>query len=297
MAREAERRSRGILDTVARLLGGDVSPEERLLRQRDGKRRRWRAHLNSYLMANAGFMLVNVLVATQTAVTVPWSLWAASLWGIGLGIHGLSYRGWLADNRKALHAAEIAVGHLPAPPVVLPSAEGIEIHDPGWQSLLERGERAAREALADLATRGDAARPAARQIEAGLRDLRRLAAGAERIRRAARAHDDDDPLRQLEDIEARLTRARDPALREALAANRAYLLERRARLDVLREDAERMEASAMGFVLAVDNLRLEVARLDAGVPSAAPGHLHGPVSKLEEEVNLLRQVEAELARR
>ncbi|MEL6189980.1 MAG: hypothetical protein AAFU79_35595, partial [Myxococcota bacterium] len=82
-------------------------------------------------------------------------------------------------------------------------------------------------------------------------------------------------------------------LREVQMANRALLVARRDKVNALHADHDRMYANAQGFSLALENIALDAARLGQG-EAQEPLALSEPIARLEDEVRILSEVEAEL---
>ena len=70
-------------------------PETRLLAKRDGKRRRLRNHWYAYSSVMAGLAVLNLVTWLVFGLAVPWVLFPAAGWGIGMSIHALTHRAWV----------------------------------------------------------------------------------------------------------------------------------------------------------------------------------------------------------
>ena len=287
-------RRTNLLDLVQDAFVGSqkqLSPEERLVAARDHRQRQWRGHVHAYISVNAGLMVMNFVTAVLSGTFVPWSLFPLVGWGIGLGIHTLDHRAWLIDNRARLLTAETKLGI--APPARPLLAAGDDDKDP-WPGILKSCEEAVQRAKALLAEVHPAAVDAQTDLQDGLDNVTQLGAGAGRIRDVLRslAPDGPDGLQsQIDALDRQISGTEDHALREAHLANRALLLARRAKIQALQADRERMMAKAQGFLLAVENLHLDAARLTGG---DSPEVLSAPIHRLTEEVQILRKVDREL---
>lgn len=315
LARGVGRAVEDVGDLVSELagslnLGQRRSPASRLLKLAEKKRRGWRQHLRAYAVVVPGLMLFNALTLFSEVPFFPWSVMVAVFWGMGLALHGLNYRGWLDDNRQRIAQArlecETADGTPPptvASPAVTAEPEGALApdiaQDPIWADLLERSRaavRATRAAMADSEVYEATAEEVEASLEAGLADLERLALGAARLQKALLAVVPGGEAAidgQLTELQGRIEATDDEGLRRMYAANLALLQARKAKVAALTAERARMRARAEGFLLAVENLRLDATRLGTD-PSTSPD-LAGPLADLSSEVEILRQVEAELA--
>ncbi|MCC6623995.1 MAG: protein kinase [Deltaproteobacteria bacterium] len=273
-----------------------LSPEEKLRRTARARFRRWRLHKRLYLSVMAGLVAINLVVSMMDGELIPWSLIPAAAWGIVLMMHGLGYKSWLEDNAPALAAAGIA------PEPARPALTSTRTTRPPsiWPALLERCRRAvttAEQSLRDVDTRSGGGSDARAQLRAGLADIERIARGGARLEAAlaettaARGEDDE-----LAAVEASLAATRDPRLRAAYEKNRELLVARRERVELLQAEHARLRATVEGFALAAENIRLDAARIRA--PRVEPGalSLDEPLRRLDAEVEVLAEVEAELAR-
>ncbi len=297
---------RGIGEGIASLLKDPRTPEAKLLAGRDRRSRNWKNHSRAYFMVNGGLALMNVLIAVTTGVTFPWAAFPALFWGMGFGIHGLAYRGWLKDNAKAIEAAEVKLGLLPAPksrkalapPKNAPVIDGVAIREPRWIELLQELDDAVERAMDALeGVDQQAASTVELQVhlEEGLKNAGQLGAGAERIAIAIEELGQEPQAMQaeLDALDQKINEASDPQLKEVFLANRALLLARKAKVEALGGERERMLASAEGFLLAAQNVRLDIAQLGAD-DAPKPKALNEPAQRLNQEVEVLRKVEAEL---
>ena len=290
-------RRTNLLDVVHDALAGprdDRSPEELLLAERDERQRQWRDHLHTYISVNSGLIVMNLVMATFAGSLVPWFIFPAIGWGMGLGAHGLNHRAWMSDNRAQITAAETKLGIAPPSTRLLNAPEEADL-DP-WEQLLVSCDEAVRRAKTLLGEVHPAATGAVVDLEEGLATVERLAAGAERIETVLEglAPQGRKGLeRQIAKLDQQITQTEDAGLKEAHLANRALLISRRAKLEALIADRDRMFANAQGFLLAVENLHLDAARV--GNPEM-PDALSAPIDRLTEEVQILRRVGDELKR-
>ena len=288
-------RRTNLFDVVHNALVGTeprLSPEERLLAERDERQKQWRDHLHAFVSVNIGLFVMNIATAVLSGGFVPWAMFPLFGWGIGLGIHTLNHRAWVFDNQARLTAAEAKLG-IAAPTRPMLAAPATTSDDP-WPALLQACEEAVARAHTLVSEVHPAGTAALDDLEEGLATVDRLAEGAQRIQSIL-----DSTMQgsggglesQIQALDRRISTIDDPALKETQLANRALLVARRAKINALKADRDRMLAKAQGFLLAVENLHLDAARLNG--PEAAEG-LSAPISKLTEEVQILRQVDAEL---
>lgn len=134
-------------------------------------------------------------------------------------------------------------------------------------------------------------------LDQGLQKVERLAEGAAWIDRALEEVSAGG-LEALEEsigeVDSRINGTFDDELREVYHANRSFLVARRAKVQVLLSDRERMMASARGFLLATQNLRLDTAHMGTNKIEDF-GQLTAPLERLSREVETLRKVELELS--
>ncbi len=272
------------------------SPEAALLRTRDRRYRRWRRHIQAWLAVCDGLGALNLLVAVTTGITFPWALIPMIGWGVGLSLHGMVYRSWSKDNAQQIAAAERSLG--------LAAPEQKALPAPGKDPLEQLVQRAhivvgrAQDALTEADIEGrasselDSAAVCA-ELDLGLENLEKLVQSGLRVRRVIFEHGESDELEdKIAQIDARMVGA-SPDIEIALQENRALLLERRARIQGLTHEVERLEARAEGFILAAENLCLEASRIDAGTGGVEA--VAEPLERLKEELSVMRKVEAELA--
>jgi hypothetical protein len=287
------------------------SEETKLLDKRDRKRRNFRTHRRAYTVVILGIMLMNVLPLLMAGGAPLWAfffwLFPALAWGMGFAMHGLSYRSWMNEHARELALAERKLGRLPAgaahkalpPPKDVPVIEGVAIVDDEWRSILMKAKQAiarALEALDEAQHQQAGGEELKRQLSDGMSNIERLAAGAERITEALEeiAPDGGGHLEQeIEALDAKINDAGDDQLREVYHANRSLLVARKAKLEALDGERARMKANAEGFLIAAENVRLDIAGMGAGEKPRTTA-LVEPVRRLTEEVEILRKVEAEL---
>ncbi len=283
------------------------SAESKLIEKRDRKRRNFYNHRRAYAVVIGGLAILNLLFAIWTGFTFPFVAIPALFWGMGFALHGLSYRAWMNENEREIIAAERKLGKLPAgrtqkqlaPPKDVPVIEGVAILDDEWRAILAKAKVAiahAVEALGEVEHRSAGSEELQRQLSDGMSNIERLAAGAERITEALDeiAPDGGAQLEEeLESIDTRISDSGDDQLREVYLANRSLLVARKKKLEALQGERTRMKANAEGFLIAAENVRLDVAGLGS-IEGSRAGALVEPVRRLTEEVEILRKVEAEL---
>ncbi len=277
--------------------GNRHSPAQRLIRKRNRRREGWRKHLRSYLVVNAGLIVLNVVMGLSEGDPYPWAVFPAALWGIAVALHGLGYRTWASQNLAAIEAAEEELAREAELAVDLGGDEG-EVTGLGtWADLVRRCRSAVMGAGEALEEAGED-EGLRRDLEAGLDRVERLAKGAARIRKAlidvapGGSHALDEVLK---DLDGRVSTLEDERLRGVYQANRALVVARKRKIEALEAEERRMRATAEGFLLAAENLRLDAARLGAEQAPDLLGLIESPLERLAEEVEIVRQVEAELA--
>jgi hypothetical protein len=292
------------------LFKDERSNEAKLVAKRDRKRRNFRRHRRAYSVVMAGLALINLLLVMMAGAGMGWALlwlFPALAWGMGFTIHGLSYRAWLQENERDVAIAERKLGRLPAggtqkqlpPPKDVPVIEGVAILDDEWRSILLKAKQAiarAQEALHDSQHQQAGGEELERQLADGMANIERLAAGAERISEALDEIAPDGGHQLAEEIDAldsKINDANDDQLREVYLANRSLLVARRAKLEALSGERARMKANAQGFLIAAENVRLDIAGMTSG-QQPRTNALVEPVRRLTQEVEILRKVEAEL---
>jgi len=280
--------------------GPPQSEEERLLDRRDTRWRRLRGHWHAYLSVMTGLGVLNLVTWLVFGVAVPWVLFPAAGWGIGLGIHALNHNGWMNDHEAALEAAEVKLGRrLPsgAPVAALPPGDAAP--PSAWDRVLAECRAAVDKTLDALTHLDHPAQDVERthaDLEEGLERIERLAEGAARIQRALAAIAPaglDGLDAQIRAVDADINQATDERLRAVQHENRALLVARRAKVQALVADEARMLANAKSFLLATENLHLDTARLGQDSLSDE-GELVAPIRRLDEELEILRKVDSEL---
>ncbi len=271
-----------------------------------------RRHLAAYLGVNTGLLALNAVLAFSRGDSLETAKWwapiVAASWGIGMLAHAFTALAWrhthaqsLTDARKLVSEAAVVVRSLPpaarvesTDPMLSPVGVllAVDSNTP-WDAVVRRCEDAVSRtevALAHLPS-GVALRG---ELTAGLERIRKLAAGAVRLRRVVReiAPDGPGPLASaIAELDQRIVVGTDARLRSLLESNRALLVARQAKLQALDDEEQRMLASVDGFLMAAENARLDVARIETAEPRALPS-LVVPLGLLDEEVALLREVEA-----
>lgn len=296
-----------VKEGISSLFRDERSPEVKLLARRDRKRRNLRNHRNAYLVVNGGLAALNLVIAVVMGWTFPWALFPAVFWGMGLSLHGLAYKNWAGDHQDAIADAERKLGRLPPgkayaalpAPKDAPVVEGVTIRDREWIHILTKADQAisrAKEALDDVDQNAATTEELRVQLESGLGNIEKLAAGAERISEALLeiAPDGSSGLdKEIAAIDQKINAADDEQLREVYLANRSMLIARKKKLEALDGERARMKANAEGFLIATENVRLDVAGLGSDEAPKAKA-LVEPAQRLNEEVEILRKVEAEL---
>lgn len=273
-----------------------LTPEEKLRRLAIAKRRAWRKHKRAYIAVNGGLFAINVITATLGNEFVPWSFIVMAVWGIFFVLHGFGYRAWRED-----HADELAaVGVDPDDPVT-PRAPALALaRTSEWASLVERCRRAveaAEKQLRGIDTEDGGGAGSRLELRRGLADIERLARGAERLE-AALAEVSPGVAEidaELARLDATIEATADLKLRAVYQNNRELLAARRQRLAQFDAELMRMRATAEGFLLATENIRLDAARIGAPRLHEYEVNLREPLRRLDDEVEVLEQVEAELA--
>ncbi len=283
---------------------GQQSPEERLVRKAAKKKRDWLGHRNAYIATNAGLLGINLATTMFGAEFMPWFLFPLMGWGIGLGIHALNYRTWKAENSGRLERAEAVLAlQSPEQAALVQAFEApppeIAI-DPLWSDLLTRCRRAAeraRKSLSEADADDTLALELGARLDEGLSHLEQLARGAVDLKRSVTSVEPEGYQglqRRIIELERRIHDTDDSGLRDIHRANRDLLAARAGKVRAIESERERMQARAEGFLLAVENIRLDASRLRSGaVP--APDTLTEPLKHLSDEVHIMQQVRADLA--
>ncbi len=294
-----------VRDGIEALVRGRPAPktnDERLVAQRDKKRRSFRGHWHAYISIMGGLGLLNLVTWLLLGIAFPWVLLPATGWGMGIAIHGLNYQAWIRDHAPAVSAAERALGLIAEGPPALQLDSGADMSasDP-WRHLINECKTAVErtgEALSSLDHPAHDIEATIAHLDEGLQKIEQLAQGATRIDHAL-AEISPGGLEALQhnikEIEDSINGATDSGLREVYHANRTLLVARKAKVQALLSDRERMMANAKGFLLATQNLRLDTARIGSHELGKS-GPLTAPLDRLSEEVEILRKVESELSR-
>lgn len=314
--------------TLAEVGTGSIEPVEderakqasTLLCRFRRRRAAWLGHFRSFLGVNAGLAAINILSSMGTGGIYPWFLFVTASWGIGLTIHGLNYHGWLKDNSPSIEHSEHVLdtsrfgapllespGHrgqlpsLPAGGATPPSLpEWAELDDGGWPALVSScrdAVDAAQRALEEAEASPDAVGQARGQLAGVVSIVEVVQRGALAIRRAINevAPEGVDTLeRELSAMAAKITDTSDERLSSVHRANLKLLEARRERIEALESEEERMRATIHGFLIAVQNIRLDATRLGASASPGLVASLTDSLDLLNAEVDVARQVEQEL---
>lgn len=300
----------------------DLIPREiatGLLKKYREQRSGWRGHLHSFVGVNLGLAAINALSMIGAESFYPWFLYVTASWGIGLVVHGLGHRSWIKDHARAIEQAEEYLGVsrlegdlLPIPIAGEKGREALEPHVEDAPALPEHDEGAdstplldecrtavdtARRALDSAGAENKTCREAEEQLEAGLQTVEVIERGLSAIRNAIRAVAPDglDALDQeILALGERRSSANDERLKGIYEANLRLLVARREKLQALQNEEERMKATIQGFLLAAQNVRLDAARLAAGSMPGNISSLGDSLDRLNQEVEVIRQVEIEL---
>lgn len=270
------------------LLGpDDTSREAKLLRRWERKRRTLKGHARSYFVTNGFLFLLWLTLALSVGVWFPWFVFPLLGWGMGMTMHALGYRSWVSDHAGELRRARERLGLLPPP-------EG----ESTWDQLEARCRSAVAEARAAL----EATPPT---VDAGPL-LAQLAEGEQRMAellRGARAVDQTlggvtpggvpSVDRAIADVDSEHAAAIEPRTRSALEQKRALLVSRRAKVEALRDEQARIEATAEGFLLAAENARLDALRFTRD--STERSELDAALQRLHDELDVLEKVHRELS--
>lgn len=289
-----------------------VSPADRLRAEARKRRRRWLRHKGLYLGMNGGLLALNLALIMTGGEKELFALYVMASWGALLLFHGLGYRTWRQENQALFTLYGIDPNQPNAPPpsastqASLPGGktqpevdtQGRPRLSPDWDALLSRCRNAVESARRALTEQNPAAgtRELEARLRAGLVDIERLALGGARLETllSELAPDPDSGPAAMRALELTLAQTTDPRLREVYEGHRALLRAREERLGQLRAELTRIRATAEGFALAVENVRLDVAR------KGSPGLGHGATKlsdllrQLDDELDVLASVELEL---
>lgn len=261
------------------------TPEERLLRKRERKRRSFRGHTQTFVVVNAFLFALWAIGFVTGGGGYPWFIFPLLGWGMGYTFHALGYRSWLDDNRAALRAAERQL---------LPEGQR-EAELERWDQLAERCRATVQEAKQALEAHPEL-RVAQEEMTDSLQQVSRLAEGGRDIDQAIASIVPDG----VEGLDQRLAAAEsawadteDPGLKSAHEQNWTLLRNRREKIASMHAERDRIVATLEGFVLAAENLRLDALRQAKG--DLDPAALQAPVKRLQQEVEILEKVRSELA--
>ena len=216
-------------------------------------------------------------------------------WGLVLALHAVTYAGWTQEHKGALAAAAESVARLPTGGILLSLPESSEWRRM-WNQSLE-AFAAADGALVRIGTRGIEPRG---DLQRGIEHVQFLLEGQARQSAALSSIYPDTPRvddSQITEVEWKLDRAADDKLREVVQTNLQLLRDQREKVDSLRKDMDRVRETVDGFVIASQNLRLDAVRLAASDESlGSVKELRTTLSRLSDEVGIMREVEAEMGR-
>ncbi|MEM1026032.1 MAG: 2TM domain-containing protein [Myxococcota bacterium] len=261
------------------------TPEERLLRKRERKRKGFRGHTQSFLVVNAFLIALWAVGFVSGGGGYPWFVFPLLGWGMGWTFHALGYRSWLTDNRQALQAAER---------MLLPEGQQ-EAELERWDQLVERCRSTVEQTKEALSSHPEL-EVAQAELGESLDQVTRLAEGGRDIEQAISAivPDGVDGLdTRLAAAESAWSNTEDPGLKSAHEQNWTLLRKRREKIAALQSERDRIVATLEGFVLAAENLRLDALRQAKG--DLDPAALQAPVRRLQQEVEVLEKVRSELA--
>jgi hypothetical protein len=256
------------------------NPDQRLIHRAHRKRRSLRNHTQSFLSTNLFIFLLWLTIALTTGAWFPWFMFPLLGWGLGYTMHVLGYRSWVSDHRQELAAAEQRLG------LAAPAFSGDL-----WSQLVERCRATVEESRQLL---GPQSLPA--PLEASLTQVEALSEAARRIESvlAQMLPSGEQGLKQqIAEAEMAWQSAIDPDLKTVHAQNRSLLQTRLSKVESLAADRDRIAATLEGFILAAENLRLDAIRHQQGDLDAAA--LLEPVQRIQDEVEVLEKVQAELA--
>ena len=290
-----------------------VSPADRLRSEARKRRRRWLRHKSLYVRVNVGLFALNLAVLATSGNAELFAFPVLVFWGVGLLFHRFGYRAWLRENQPLFELHKIDPDQpdpspSTSPPSRPPSPEkgtqsglGTQAQpalSPQWEQLVTRCRRAVEAARRALVEQNPAA--GTDEIEArlgsGLADIVRLARGGARLETllAELAPEVGSGPAALRSLEQTLAATTDPKLREVYEGHRALLRAREERLAQLRSELTRIRATIEGFILAVENVRLDLARKGSPTIHNASSNLRDFLRKLDDELDVLASVEVEL---
>lgn len=218
----------------------------------------------------------------------PWAI--VLIWAGLLGAHGFRYWSWKQANEELL-ARVIAKEGEKCDPILIE----LEVRpaSPTWIRLWDEACTrflAADHALARLGTGGLIARG---DIQASMGQVKLLVQGQARLETAMRSLVSGELDDKVTEAKWSLERCEDDRLRKIYASNLELLEKQRGTVHTLERDVKRIQATVEGFALAAHNIHLNASRL--GASGENPGSLLAEsLVALDEEVRVLRQVEAEL---
>lgn len=253
--------------------------------------------------------MLNILTVWLLKMPRIWAVFPAVGWGIGLAVHFLQHRAWMRRRWPRIQQAERLLG-------AVDNERGRDgppqraLADPSWQALMRRARGVLGQLDDDVRKLDDDEAVAldglGAQLEEGFGQLEKLARGADKVYRAlddATPDGDSGLQRQLEAMDRRIASSDDPRVRRVQQANRDLLEARIGKLDALRAERERLRETGEGFVLALENVRLDLARIGASRLRAGSlretldhpdGALAEAIARISVEVDVLREVDEAL---
>lgn len=291
----------------------------KLLKEHDERHKAWKSHFTSFLAVNLGLFGINVLSSIGAESFYPWFLYVVSSWGIGFMIHGLNHRGWLKDRLEAISQAERLTGRSRHGTVLVeqiqrgekqedipqieetapPSLPASEEHS-HWTSLLEECRTSldsARKALKEARPKEEILASMNQQLDEAFSTVETVYRGAQRILAAMNqvAPQGAESLEgEIKKLDQKIESINDDRLKNVYEVNKSLLEARFAKINALKGEEERMRATVKGFVLSAQNIQLDAARLGAGFVPDLVSSFENSLEKLNQEVEIVRQVEREL---
>jgi len=268
-------------------------PDE-LLSEKKERRALLMAHMRLGGMCSLVLIVLDAIRCWEEPDKTMWSVYLVALWGVGLAVHMMRFAGWEERNRLGI---EVESSFRRVGPGGQPLGLLAEPRDAEWKRLWTRAREvhlAVDGAVDRLGASGVEARG---EIHACMDHVQAIFDGAHRLQQAMDVLGMKVDENAITEAGWRVERAETERLRSLYQANLDLLKAQKAKVAALKRDLKRMRACVEGFLIAAENMQLDASRLQAAGELPVGSLMLGDARKeLEEEVLVLRQVEAELER-
>ena len=269
--------------------GLPVEPEAKLLVQATRRRNYLRKHGLFFAVGISVFLGVGMLISLfggePDLFVAGGTVWALLL--AGHGVHTLSWERAHSELLARVRAqegerADLSLVELDVRPA---DPAWVRLWDEACSRFLLADEALQRLGLSGMGPRGD--------LQASMGQVKLLVQGQARLETAMRSLVSGELDNRITEAKWSIDRTEDPRLKKIVQGNLELLEKQRGTVQSLRHDMKRIRATVEGFTLAAQNIHLNATRLDAS--GEGPDHiLSESLMALEQEVKVLRQVEAEL---